>query len=169
MDKIQNLTNLGKTTCEKQKIINVSEVFYIWDILLTKLDILETIQILEDFIEDADLKFINGQVTNVITTGIIDMEKLIGDYGIPFPERPPFGKNAAENIEQVTDRYVYQALFEAIQAFFPILASGFMNSTTPQIRKAIKNHLLVTIELQELMVEYGKLKGFLNEPPVYRA
>lgn len=168
MDKLQNVTNLGKTVREKQKIINVSEAFYIWDILVVKLDILETIQILENFIEDTDLELLNGQVSNGITTGIRDMEKLMEDYGMPFPDRPPAGKNAIVSVEQFTDRYIFQALFESVQAFFPILAGGFMNSTTPQIRKAIKNHLLLTIELQELMVEYGKLKGFLWEPPVYR-
>lgn len=169
MDKLQNITNLGKTTREKQRIINVVEVFYVWDILVTKLDILETIQIFENFIEDSDLKIINVQVTNGITTGIRDMEVLMSDYGLPFPVRPPAGKNTTVSLEQVTDRDIYQTLFEAVQAFFPLMSAGFMNSTTPQIRKAIKNHLLITIELQELMVEYGKLKGFINEPPVYRA
>lgn len=169
MDKLQNITNIGKSTREKQRIINVVEVFYVWDILVTKLDILETIQIFENFIEDSDLKIINSQVTNGITTGIRDMEVLMSDYGLPFPMRPPAGKNTTVSLEHVTDRDIYQTLFEAVQAFFPILSTGFMNSTTPQIRKAIKNHLLITIELQELMIEYGKLKGFLNEPPVYRA
>ena len=43
-----------------------------------------------------------------------------------------------------------------------------MQSTTPDVRKGLKEHLLLTIELQEMLVEYGKLKGYLNQPPVYR-
>lgn len=169
MDKLQKLTNINKSIREKQKFINVSEVFYIWDILVTKLDILETIQIFENFIEDNDLKLIKRQVADGITTGITDMEKLMNEYGLPFPMRPPAGSNTTISLEQITDRDIYQNLFEAVQAFFPMLASGFMNSTTPDVKKTFKNHLLLTIELQELMVEYGNLKAFLYEPPVYRA
>lgn len=168
MDKLQKITDIGKSAKDKQRIINVSEVFYIWDILVTKLDILETIQLYENFIEDYDLKVIKDGVKNGITTGITDMEKLMDSYALPFPERPPAGIKTTVDLEQLTDRYIYQGLFEAIQAFFYILASGFMNSYTPDIRKAIKNHLLLTIELQETLVDYGKLKGFLNEPPIYR-
>lgn len=169
MDKLQKIANFGKSPKEKQKIINVIEVFYVWDILVTKLDILETIQLFENFIDDYDLKLINSKVKDGIITGITAMEKLMTEYALPFPERPPAGIKTTVNLEQVTDRYIYQSLYESIQAFFFILASGFMNSGTPEVRKAIKNHLHLTMELQEILVEYGKLKGFLNEPPLYRA
>lgn len=168
LDKWQKITELGKPVREKQNLVNVSEVFYIWDILLTKLDIMETIQIIENLIDDTDLKYIKGQVVKGLQTGITEMEKLMNDYGIPFPLRPPAGSNSPACLECITDRYIYNVLFEAIQAFFPILSSGFMNSTSPKVRKAFKSHLLLTLELQELIVEYGKLKGFLNEPPVYK-
>lgn len=168
MDKLQKIADFGKSSREKQKKINVNEVFYIWDILVTKLDILESIQLYENFIEDYDLKLINSKVKDGITTGIEDMEKLMTEYALPFPERPPAGINTSVNMEQVTGKYIYQTLYESVQAFFFILASGFMNSTTPEVRKSIKNHLYLTIQLQEILVEYGKLKGFLNEPPLYR-
>jgi len=169
MDKLHQITEIGKSTKQKQKLINVSEVFYVWDILVTKLDIKDNMQIFENMIQDNDLKFIAGQLVKGLETGIIDMERLMNDYGIPFPIRPPAGSNSTINLEHVTDRDIYTSILEGIQTFFPILSSGFMNSTSPKVRKAFKNHLTVTIELQELIVEYGKLKGFLNEPPVYRA
>lgn len=169
MDKLQKVIDIGKSTRDKQKFINVSEVFYIWDILVMKLDIMETVQIFDNFIDDNDLKIIKGQVVTGLQTGITDMEKLMTEYSLPFPMRPPAGSNSANSLEDITDRDIYQSLFEAVQAFFPILSGGFMNSTSPKIRKAFKEHLLVTIELYEVMVEYGKLKGLLNEPPVYRA
>lgn len=168
MDKLQQIATIVKSPDENQKIINVSDVFYIWDILVTKLDILETILLLENFIDHFDLKIIKNKVKEGITTGITDMEKLMAQFGIPFPDRPPAGINTTTNIEQFTEKYVFQALYEGIQAFFFVLASGFMNSNNPIVRKAMKNHLLLTMELHEMLVEYGKLKAFLNEPPVYR-
>lgn len=169
MDKLQKIAEIGKPVKEKQGTINVSEVFYVWDILVTKLDIMETVQIYDNFINDMDLKLISGQVKSGLQSGIDEMEKIMKEYGLPFPMRPPAGKKITIRLEYITDRDIFQSLFEAIQAFFPALASGVMNSTTPKIRKAIKAHLLLTMEIHETIVEYGKLKGFLNIPPAYRA
>lgn len=168
MDKLHAVTEIGKSIREKQELINVSEVSYIWDIQITKFDMLETMNIIKNFVKDADLKYILGKTTDSLKAGIESMEKLITDYGIPFPVRPPAASKTTTNLEDFTDRFIYEDIFSAIQSFFPILASAFMNSTSPKVRKVFKNHLLLTIELQELIVEYGKLKGFLNEPPVYR-
>ncbi|MBS4020961.1 MAG: hypothetical protein KGZ79_00870 [Dethiobacter sp.] len=168
MEKLQKLAENSKSTTEKQSMINVNEVFFIWDIVVTKYDIMESVKISENFIKDKDLKFIAEQLVKGLETGIINMEKVMIDYGIPFPERPPVGSNVTAGIEDFSDRFIYTSLFEGIQSFFPILGSGFMNSTNPKVRKAIKDHLLLTIELQELIVDYGKLKGFINEPPIYR-
>jgi spore coat protein CotF len=169
MNTLQKLTEIGKSTSEKQVLINVNEVFYVWDIMVTKFDIMQSVKIVENFITDIDLKFIAEQVVKGLETGINDMETIMNNYGIPFPERPPVGSNATANIEDFSEKFIYAGLFEGIQSFFPILSAGFMNSTSPIVRKVFKDHLLVTIELQELIVEYGKLKGFINEPPVYKA
>jgi len=169
MDKWQVITDLGKTTREKQATINVSEVYYIWEIYTMKFDMLEGMHIIENFVHDDDLKYILSKFVAGLKSGINEMDKLIKDYGIPFPIRPPLLSKTSAVSEHITDRFIYEEVFGAIQSFFPILASAFMNATSPRVRKAFKNHLLLTVELQELIVEYGKLKGFLMEPPVYRA
>jgi len=168
MDKLQKLTDTGKSIREKQRIINVVEVFYIWDVLVTKLDALETVQIFEHMIEDNDLAIIKNKVKEGLLEGIDDMEALMREYDLPFPMRPPADVSSTVHIEVVSDRDIFQMFYEVIAAFFPILGIGFMQSTTPDVRKGLKNHLLLTMELQEMLVEYGKLKGFLNQPPVYR-
>jgi len=47
MDKIQKIREIGKSAKDKQGLINVSEAFYAWDIMVTKLDILENVHIIE--------------------------------------------------------------------------------------------------------------------------
>lgn len=39
LDKIQQLTEIGYSTADKQRMINVNEVFYIWYIRVAELDI----------------------------------------------------------------------------------------------------------------------------------
>lgn len=167
MDKFQKVADIGKSAREKQRIINVVEVFYIWDVLVTKLDALETLQIFEHMIEDNDLTIIKNKVKEGLLIGIDDMEALMRDYDLPFPMRPPADVSSTVHMEAVSDRDIFQLFYEVIAAFFPILGIGFMQSTTPDVRKGLKNHLLLTMELQEMLVEYGKLKGFLNQQPVY--
>lgn len=168
MNKFQKVANIGKSPREKQRIINVVEVFYVWDVLVTKLDSLETLHIFEHMIEDNDLKIIKNKVKEGLLVGIEDMEALMRDYDLPFPMRPPKDVSSTVHIEVISDKDIFQMLYEVIAAFFPILGIGFMQSTTPDVRKGLKNHLILTMELQEMLVEYGKLKGFLNQPPIYR-
>lgn len=168
MDKLKKVTDLGKSTREKQSVINVVEVFYIWDVLVTKLDALETLQVFEHMIQDMDLKVIKNKVKDGLLTGIDDMEVIMREYDLPFPMRPPVDVSSTVQVGGVSDKDIFQMLYEVIAAFFPILGIGFMQSTTPDVRKSLKKHLLLTIELQEMMVEYGKIKGFLDQPPVYR-
>lgn len=168
-EKIQQLHALGKSNIEKQALINVSEVFYVWDIMVMKMDILHTVRVKESLIGDSDLKFIAAQLAKGLEVGIKHMDEIMKEYSIPFPVRPPIANSATSTMEDFSDRIIYETLYEGIQSFFFVLAGGFMNSTNPKVRKAIKDHLLLTIQLQELIVEYGKLKGFLNESPVYRA
>lgn len=168
-EKIQKLQDLGKPSAEKQAIINVSEVFYVWDVMVMKMDILHTVRIMESLIVDSDLRFIAVQLRKGLETGISQMERIMKDYSIPFPLRPPAASTAISTLEDFSDKIIYETLYEGIQSFFFVLASGYMNSTSPQVRKALKEHLLLTMQLQELIVEYGKIKGYLNVPPVYRA
>jgi len=168
MDKFQKIADIGKSAREKQRIINVVEVFYIWDVLVTKLDALETLQIFEHMIEDHDLTIIKNKVKDGLISGIEDMEILMRDYDLPFPMMPPKDISSTVHLEAVSDRDIFQMFYEVIAAFFPVLGTGFMQSTTPDVRKGLKKHLILTMELQEMLVEYGKLKGFLNQPPVYR-
>lgn len=167
--KIQDLKEIGKSTSEKQQFINVSDVFYVWDILVTKHDIMETMNIIQNFVHDKDLKVIADQLVKGLVTGIQDMELILNDYGIPQPMRPPAGVKIDVSYENVTDQYIFESVQEGIQSFFYTLASGFMHSTSPKVRKVFKNHLLLTMQLQELIVDYGKLKGYLLEPPTYKA
>lgn len=169
MDVLHNVSKLGKPAREKQKTVNVIEVFYIWDIMIAKLDIMLTVRIMENFITEPDLKIISDKVAQGLKNGIDDMEELMLNYSIPFPARPPAGVVTAADIEYFTDQFIYQNLFEGVQAFFPVLSSAFMNSTSPDVRKEMREHLTLTMDLQELLVDYGKVKGYINEAPAYRA
>lgn len=169
MDKMQKISEIGMSAKDKQGRIDVSDAVYAWNIMVAKLDIMENVHIIENFIDDIDLRYIANQVIDALKRGIADMEQIMTSYGVPFPIRPPANNKTAMTMEYFTVRYIYQNLHEAIQAFFPVLAQGYMQSTKPFAKKRFKNHVYTTMELHEQIIEYGKLKGFLDEPPVYNA
>lgn len=84
---------------------------------------METIQILENMIEDDDLKFINNRVKDTLYSGIADMETIMRNYDLPFPERPPAAVNSTVRLENITDKIFFQMLYEALAAFFPYYVS----------------------------------------------
>jgi len=111
MDKLQQLSEIGMSAKDKQGLINVSEAFYAWDIMVTKFDILESIHITENFIDDIDLRLMAIRVIGALEEGIAGMEKIMDSYAIPFPIRPPTGSKTTKNMEYFTDRYIYQNLY----------------------------------------------------------
>jgi len=46
IEKIQHVSDIGKSTRDKQKDIFVSEVWHIWDILIERYSVINTTQIL---------------------------------------------------------------------------------------------------------------------------
>jgi len=161
MHKMQKLGLMLKSTKEKQSVININEVWYAWDILVAKYDAISISNIVVSHIEDADLKLVSGSMVNLYKDIIKLMEGLLTEFGIPMPERPREMVKSTVNVEILNDKYIFNVMFEIVQ-------SVITKSTAPYVRSKFKTILLKNVELFEELVEYGKLKNYLDKPPVYR-
>lgn len=90
------------------------------------------------------------------------------EYGIPLPKRPPADVNSPTGVEVATDRFIFERLFIGIQSFLPIHMSSFAQSTSPKIRELFKKSLYEEVEIYDKLYEYGKLKNWLDQAPLYR-
>ena len=168
MHKIQKLDLMRMTTKQKQSVININEAWYAWDILVAKYDAISISNVVASHIEDEDLKLIAGSMLNLYQEIAKLMEGLLTEFAIPMPERPRERAKSTVNMEIINDKYIFNVMFEIVQSMIPLAASSFSKSTAPYVRSKFKTILFKNVELFEGLVEYGKLKGYLDKPPAYR-
>lgn len=169
LGKIQQVSDIGKSKRDKQREITVSEVWHLWDHLLERYSVINTTQILDNFVEDNDLKYILNHGVKVLQTQASELEKIMGQYGIPLPVRPPAENKSTLEYQLIDDRYIFRRVFRGIQSFVPIHAEAFLSSPSPKIREVFQRFLLEEISLYNKFFEYGKLKAFVHYPPLYRS
>jgi spore coat protein CotF len=167
--QIQNILEVGMSSAEKQKTLNVSEVGHLWDHLIGRYDVIETTNILNNFAQDKDLKLILSYGVSVLGNQAKTLEDLLAEYGIPLPMKPPESANSTLNIEIMTDRYIFREIFKGIQNILPAHTNAFLQSTSPKIRELFKDFMNEEMAMYDKFIEYGKLKGWTVVPPAYRA
>lgn len=164
----QRLSELGKSTRDKQTEISVAEVWHLHEHISLRYEVLETTNVLRSFIKSKDLKLTVAKGSKVLQEQIKDLEKLIKEYGINIPARPPFDSKSISRIEVINDRYIFRRIFRGIQSFIEHHTAAFIHSTSPKLREQYRKFLFKELELYDMYMEYGKQKGFLLVPPMYR-
>jgi hypothetical protein len=157
------------STMDRQKNINVSEVFHLWNHLVQRYDIIFLTNLLEHFARDKDLKIILEVGNKTLGQHITVLEKEMMAYGIPMPQRPPKRVQTTSSLEQINDRYIFRRILRGIQSFLPTHTAAFVHSTSPKIRELFMTFLIDEMKLYDKLMEYGKIKGYEIIPPIYKS
>lgn len=165
---LEGISQLGDSVQDKQRSISALEVGHIWDKLVARYDIIEFTNILNGFVKDPDLKMLMVGGIKVLDRHVKDLEKLATKYGIPLPQKPPAGFVSTTNIEALTDRYIFRRVFTGVQSFLPVHIVGFSQSPSSSIREVFKAHLIEEMQIYDELLEYGRFKGWIVDPPAYR-
>jgi hypothetical protein len=168
LDLLQRVKDIGKSVEDKQGEITVAEVWHLYKHLVMRYEVLETTNILKNYVEFIDFKVVIRIGIKSLQEQVDSIENLMNEYGIPLPERPPIDSKSESMLEIITDRYIFRRIFRGIQSFIPYHASAYIQSTSPKLREFFKKMLTEEISIYDKFVEYGKLRGFEYVPPVYR-
>lgn len=168
IEKFEEVRDLLKTPNDIQKDINVAEVWHLWNILVARYDVVETTDVLINFCEDTDLKSILTLGKSTLQKQIDFLEKYLNKSGIPLPPRPPKFSSTTVVVDVVTDKYIYRRVLGGIQSFLPVHMVAYTQTTSSIVREKVKAFLLEEISLFDSFLEYGKLKGWVAEPPHFR-
>lgn len=160
---------LGKTPREKQTMIGVGEAYSLWNTLEKRYDKLTATQVLIEFAKDYDLKKIIQDGIEVIKDQIIALEKLTKEFCVPMPSRPPEGANFVIDINTITDQYIYREIYNGMGNFMFQHISNFQRAHGSYLRETFRKFLIQEMDLYDAFYEYGKLKGYLHEPPSFRS
>lgn len=142
-----------------------------WNQLASRYDCIEKTQIYLEFAHDPDFKFIlHKELSNILEKQADVLEKLMNKFKLPLPSRPPKSVNIDSGRLVVNDRLIYRDILSGCE--------NFMETQVHAVRTSVTNDFLRTLFVkylnQELVVyddlcKYGKVKGWLEVPPLQQA
>jgi hypothetical protein len=159
--------NIPKDTKED---IDAGEAFHLWDHLTFRYDNIHQTEIYKDLANDVDLKFLfTTGLKKVLEEQAEKLEKECLRFGIPLPKKTANVVSLSSDMDNViTDDYMYRVLYIGIIGATIMHAAAVKQSlTNDRIRKLFIELLHAEIEIQDKFIVYGKMKGYLNEPPQY--
>lgn len=165
---LESIIDTGKAPQLLQREINVLEVSNLWLELAYRYDVMEETQILLTYVEDADLKAVLQLGIKRLNKQINMLEQWMKDYAIPTANRHRAVVADAVKPEVVTDKYIFLRIFSGIQSFLSIHINAFIQAPSPKLREVFREFLLEEIGIYDKIIEYGKLKNWISEPPAFR-
>lgn len=169
LEEIEQRFKFSKSRRDRQRLINVLEVGYIWDTLTTRYQSLETNKIFLGAVRDSDLKFILGQGEKFLKKEIERLEDLSVEFGIPTTKKPAENPLSIFDAEIFTDDYIYRHTLAGIQSFLPTIVIALTHAMSPMIRTLFQEFLTNELKLYSNFIEYGKIKSWVSTPPAYRS
>lgn len=147
--------------------VHCGEVYAIWEYLTKRYVVREFTDICQMFASDADFKALLGIGVKLLDMQIEQTEKQMENYGIPLPTRPPKSTNIPANTEIFRDELMFNLVHMGISNFTSSQAETFVRMTNPKLKKMFQDFSAKEVDLQDKMLKYASLKGWMFMPPAY--
>lgn len=161
--------HIGQAETVKPPEVDSGEAFLMWDFLISRYSNIQLTQLLQNYAHDPDLKLLLNSGLTMIEHQVNKVEIELNRVQIPLPNRPP--KTVSTNVgsEVWSDQFIFGQIFTDIQSFLDqhirIVRSIFTNDT---LRKMFISFLNQEIDVFDNLCKYGKLKGWLSNPPMLK-
>ncbi len=161
--------HIGRPETANPIVADVLEVSALWDELVSRYNAIEFTQIVQNFAHDVDLKLILSKgLFNTLERQVDKLEAEMNKLKIPLPERPPKSVNTPSTSGILQDRFIFGLLFTGIQSMLKAHIEHIQVITTMDgLRKMLIDFVHEELSLFDKMILYGKLKGWLRNPPKF--
>jgi hypothetical protein len=148
--------------------ISVSGAFHIWDHIDKRNQQLELTLFFEGLANDKDFIAAMTLAVSTLKKQVAKLEKLALQFEIPLPERPPASMKVMVDPEAVEDRFMYREIFLGIDNMVDMHIRATVEILrNDQVRDIFTDFFKEEIDIHDSFVKYGKLKGWLNVPPIH--
>lgn len=148
--------------------IHVGEAYSLWSQAAARYDTLELAQHMENLIHDKDLKaLVKFGISSIIQPQINRIEDFANKHKVSLPDRPPKNANAAKVTDALGDEEIFRIIFDGVQTALLLHIKEINLSTNDSLRNMYKDFLKIDLDNYESMIKYGKLKGWIKNPPKY--
>lgn len=141
-----------------------------WDYLVARYRCIEHTQMMQHLAHDQDFKlFIADAIKCILEDQADDMEKELEKIGLALPKRPPKSvSDASVRPEIFTDEYIFHQIYIGCGNYFDQLIYAIRGlKTNDTLRKKFMDYLMIELEVYDDLTKYGKVKGWLEAPPMY--
>jgi len=162
--------HLGRAETANKPNMDAGEVFSLWDMLLTRYDIITKTQIYQNFAHDPDLKvMLNIGLSGHLKKQVALLEGEMNTHRLPLPLSNPKSVNLPSHSEVLDDEFIFRDVFFGIQGFLDYHARLIRSITTnDNFRKELIDMAIEELHLFDKLVKFGKVKGWLRVPPIYQ-
>ncbi|MCR3923002.1 MAG: DUF3231 family protein [Firmicutes bacterium] len=149
--------------------IDMKEAFNIWNMLRSRYHSTDTVRLFQNLTHDRDFDIVLGQLLDEWKKYIKLYEDKAKSLKLKVPRRPPYDYKTSVQVSQFTDEYIYRRIYnDLIADLYPLVTAYRTSTTNDSVRKIIQDDLVEHLSGFELMYKYGKLKGWMDEPPAFK-
>lgn len=161
--------HIGKAETATLPSLDIGEAFLLWDMLVSRYDIIEATQIYQNFVHDQDFKsLLQRGLNKTLEKEVNIMEKELNRYKIPLPGRPPKSIKTSANTGILEDHFMFKQIFTGMQAFLDSHVRTIKSVTTNDpLRDMFISFAKEEFDIFSAICKYGKYKGWLEIPPKF--
>ena len=153
---------------EKEKI-SAAEAANIWDHINIRYDHIEITKNYLDFIHDFEFKKIVKRGENILSKQANTLEKISIKYGLSLPERPAAFNKSQEEPEFINDKFIFRTIFSGVKNSTHLHINAIIVCTrNDKLRKFFFKLLKDELSIFDSFLRYGKMKGWIHLPPMFR-
>lgn len=153
---------------QESEPLSVSEAFNLWHHISMRYQQLELTMFFQSYAHDPDFKMGMLKAVDTLKEQIGILEKIALNYQVPLPERPPSSLVSDVDPEAIEDRFMFQQILLGVDGMLDKHYGAILEVLkNDKLREVIMQLLKHEIDIHHSMIRYGKLKGWLNLPPIY--
>jgi len=148
--------------------LSASEAFHVWDNLSHRYDQFQLTQFFLEFAHDKEFRVILTQGLKSLTKEISVLEEVAVKYEVALPNRPPASVSVALDPETMQDKFMYAVLLKGIQDAIDLHVRAVIESIrNDSLRNLLMDFFQKEIQMYEMLLKYGKMKGWTKIPPIH--
>jgi spore coat protein CotF len=156
-------------TKKNTETVDIETAFHLWNVLVSRYRSVESLQIFKGLVHDKEIIVIISTLLDSFARQITLIEDEAEKFNIKVPVRPPSDIKITAQINEVTDRFIYNNLLEAVSNQILTLARSVRTSyTNDRIRDMFYEFLVQHFKQFDNLTKYGKLKGWNQVLPSYK-
>ncbi len=164
-----NKPSIFKRSPQGKEVVDIEEVFNIWNLLDSRYRDIQTIQILQNFVHDRDLSRLMSKVMSTAKSQLKVLENEGKAFKINLPPKPPKGAKTSTQVQELSDQHIYRTVFSDLRDDLFLLSRSVRTSTTnDRIRGDFAKWLQAQVDNYEQLLKFGRIKAWQSPVPSYK-